>query len=315
LLRYTDSHFKVQYSRQVTRERKLLNDWTIGIVSIVAALGVASGIAWFGSMNGAMYAGWPVFALCGVFAYVVQWLVFVHAWAAKTEIYFDLTGSVTYIVMVVAAVLLAGASDLRSLALVTLIVIWALRLGPFLFRRIKRAGDDRRFRKLKHSFPMFLMTWTLQGTWVFVTASCALAAITAQSSVPVDATFGLGVLLWVCGFGIEVIADNQKTAFRVDPDNAANFISTGLWAWSRHPNYFGEIVLWLGIAVMSYPVLVGGQLFTLISPIFVVILLTFISGVRLLEARANRLWGEDPDYQQYRRTTPTLMLWPPKNAA
>lgn len=291
-----------------------MNDWIIGIVSIVAALGVASGIAWFGSMHGAVYAGWPVFVLCGVFAYAVQWLVFLHAWTAKTEVYFDLTGSATYIVMVVAAVLLSGASDFRSLAIVTLIVIWALRLGPFLFRRIKGAGEDRRFRKLKHSFPMFLMTWTLQGTWVFVTASCALAAITAQSSVPVDATFGIGLMLWVFGFGLEVVADNQKTAFRANPENAHNFISTGLWAWSRHPNYFGEIVLWLGIAVMSFPALVGGQLFTLISPVFVVILLTFISGVRMLEARADRLWGEDPDYQLYRRNTPALMLWPPKKA-
>lgn len=289
-----------------------MNDWLTGSLGTVAALTVAAGVAWAGSSHSVAVAGWPVFLLCGVFAYLVQWLVFVHAWTSKSELFFDLTGSATYVVMVVAAVILSGAADVRSLAIALLIVVWALRLGPFLFQRIKRAGEDRRFRKLRQSFPMFFMTWTLQGTWVFITASCALAAITAQQSVPLGVPFWLGLALWLAGFGIEVVADRQKSAFRADPDNARRFINTGLWAWSRHPNYFGEIVLWLGIAVMAFPALLGWQLATLISPLFVVVLLTFISGVPLLENRANKTWGEDPDYQAYVRNTPMLMLWPPK---
>ena len=289
-----------------------MNDWVVGLLSIGVALCVAVAIAWAGSMHGVTYAGWPVFLLCGVFAYAVQWLVFVHAWLTRSELYFDLTGSATYVVMVVAALLLSAADDIRSYVLAGLIIIWAVRLGPFLFNRIKRAGEDRRFRSIKQSFPTFLMTWTLQGTWVFITASCALAAITAQGSVPVGAPFLVGLGLWVFGFVIEVIADRQKSAFRAQPENARQFITTGLWAWSRHPNYFGEIVLWLGIAVMAYPALKGWQLATLISPVFVVILLTFISGVRLLENRANKTWGQDPDYQAYKRNTPALMMWPPR---
>ena len=102
---------------------------------------------------------------------------------------------------------------------------------------------------------------------------------------------------------------------RADPANADKFITHGLWAWSRHPNYFGEIILWCGIAVISYPALVGLQVFTLISPIFVVVLLTAISGVRMLETRGNRKWGDDPGYQAYKRATPVLVMWPPKKAA
>jgi steroid 5-alpha reductase family enzyme len=290
-----------------------VNDWVVGIVSIVAALAVAAGIAWAGSYQGAEFAGLPVFFLCGVFAFAVQWLVFIHAWKNHTEVFYDLTGSVTYIVMVVSGAALAGATDVRSLVLVALIVVWALRLGPFLYQRIKSSGEDRRFRSIKNSFPTFLMTWTLQGTWVFITASCALAAITAQSDVPIALPFWIGLVIWVTGFGIEVVADRQKSAFRANPDNARNFITTGLWAWSRHPNYFGEIVLWLGIAIMAYPALVGWQLATLISPLFVVVLLTFISGVRMLENRANKTWGDNPDYQAYKRNTPVLMMWPPKS--
>ncbi len=289
-----------------------MSDWLRGTLGVVAALTVAAGVAWAGSSHGVAINGLPVFLLCGVFAYLVQWLVFLHAWFSKSELYFDLTGSVTYIVMVLAAMVLAGATDPRSLALGLLIVVWALRLGPFLFQRIKRAGEDRRFRRLRESFPMFFMTWTLQGTWVFITAGCALAAITAQNSVPLGVPFWLGLALWLAGFAVEVVADRQKTAFRADPDNARRFITTGLWGWSRHPNYFGEIVLWLGIAVMAFPALVGWQLLTLISPLFVVVLLTFISGVPLLERRAQKTWGEDPEYQDYVRNTPMLMLWPPR---
>ena len=290
-----------------------MNEWVIGFVSITAALAVALLIAWAGSDQGILAGGIPVFVWCGIFAYAVQWVVFVHAWVKHTELFYDLTGSITYIVMVISGAVLAGVTDTRSLVLVALIVIWALRLGPFLFRRIKSAGEDRRFRSIKHSFPMFLMTWTLQGTWVFITASCALAAITTQNKVGIGLTFWLGLAVWVFGFAIEVIADQQKSAFRADPENRYSFISSGLWAWSRHPNYFGEIVLWLGIAIMAFPALAGWQLATLISPIFVVILLTFISGVRMLENRANKTWGDDPEYQAYKRNTPVLMLWPPKN--
>lgn len=282
------------------------------ILGIIAALTVCVVIGWAGSDNGLLVAGWPVFALCGVLAMAVQWVVFTHAWVAKTEAFFDLTGSLTYIGMVLLATWLSGATDIRSLLICGLILVWALRLGPFLYFRIQKAGEDRRFRKLKHSFPMFFMTWTLQGTWVYITASCALAALTASTKVGVDGFLIAGLALWLAGFAIEVVADNQKSAFRADPINEGQFIRTGLWAWSRHPNYFGEILLWCGIALMAWPVLSGWQLATLISPLFVVVLLTRISGVNLLERRADKEWGADQAYQEYKQNTPVLVLRPPK---
>jgi steroid 5-alpha reductase family enzyme len=155
------------------------------------------------------------------------------------------------------------------------------------------------------------MTWTIQGGWVFITACCALAAISSPARLDPGINFYIGLSLWVFGFVIEVIADLQKSAFKADSANDNKFIQSGLWAWSRHPNYFGEIVLWTGIAVMAYPVLQGWQIVTLISPLFVVFLLTFVSGVRMLEARAEKQWGDDPEYRKYKANTPALMLWPP----
>lgn len=288
------------------------SDWVTGISGIVGALIVAALIAWAGSTYSAQVAGMPVFLLCGVFAFLVQWIVFIHAWLNQTELYYDLTGSITYVLMVIAAVLLAGVTNIGALIIAGLILVWAARLGPFLYQRTKKAGEDRRFRSLKTSFPMYLMTWTLQGTWVFITACCALAAIVSPKPVPLGAAFWGGLAVWVFGFAIEVVADKQKSAFKADPANEGEFIRSGLWAWSRHPNYFGEIVLWCGIAMMSAPALTGMQYATLISPLFVVVLLTFISGVRLLENRADRKWGDDPEYQAYKRSTPTLVLMPPR---
>ena len=117
--------------------------------------------------------------------------------------------------------------------------------------------------------------------------------------------------MWIAGFVIEVIADRQKTAFRADPANAEAFIVSGLWAWSRHPNYFGEILLWAGIAVIAVPTLQGNQIFLLLSLIWVVVLLTAISGVQCLKA-GKKLWGHDPEYIDYMKRTPMLMLWPPR---
>ncbi|MDJ0852503.1 MAG: DUF1295 domain-containing protein [Myxococcota bacterium] len=280
------------------------------VFSITVILLVASAVGWAGSQGGQRVGGSPVFALCGVLCFALNWLVFVHAFAAQTERYFDLTGSLTYLSVVAFAVALGGR-DPRALLLALLVSAWALRLGTFLFRRILREGADRRFDRLKPSFPRFLLTWTLQGLWVFLTVSCALAAMTAASPRPVGALAALGAAVWASGFAIEVLADRQKSVFRADPANRDRFIATGLWAWSRHPNYCGEILLWIGIALIALPALSGWPLVTLISPVFVYLLLTRISGIPLLESRSDAKWGDDPAYQDYKARTPVLWLRPP----
>jgi steroid 5-alpha reductase family enzyme len=120
----------------------------------------------------------------------------------------------------------------------------------------------------------------------------------------------IGLAIWLLGFCIEVAADRQKSQFR--RESPGRFIDTGLWAWSRHPNYFGEIVLWIGIAVMASSTLHGWQWATLVSPFFVALLLTRISGIPLLERRSDARWGDDQAYQSYKARTPTLIPRPPQ---
>ena len=141
-----------------------------------------------------------------------------------------------------------------NIAIALLITIWALRLGSFLFMRIHKDGEDKRFRTIKPSASQFFMTWTLQGLWVSLCSMCALTAISSNDGVVVNVLFYVGLGLFIYGFLTEVIADRQKSAFRAIPENRDKFITTGLWAKSRHPNFFGEIVLWSGIAVMSFSV-------------------------------------------------------------
>lgn len=282
------------------------------LLGIVIATVVAALVAWACSQGGVGFAGWPLFALCTAAAFVVNWLVFVPSYLARTEHFFDLTGSLTYLSVVALALYGAGRFDARSLLVALLVAVWAVRLGTFLFARVRAAGSDGRFDKMKHDFLIFLRSWTLQGLWVSLTSAAALVVLTSSASVPLDVFAVLGTLMWVVGFGIEVVADRQKSAFRADPANEGDFIRTGLWAWSRHPNYFGEVLLWAGIAVIAIPSMVGWQYVALISPLFVYLLLSRISGVPMLESRGRRRWGNDPAYQEYVTNTPAMLLSRPQ---
>jgi steroid 5-alpha reductase family enzyme len=277
------------------------------IIGILLILLVSAGIVVAGNQGSIVTGGVPLFMLCASTAFILHWLVFIPSTIFQTEHYFDLTGSLSYIAAIIIAVTHHPQLDTRGQLLCLLIGVWALRLGLFLFLRVKKAGQDRRFVELKTRFFRFLFTWTLGAGWVFITMAAGFAAITSATQLPADSFMLIGFGLWLIGFAVEVIADRQKTRFRAIPANAEKFISSGLWAYSRHPNYFGEIVLWLGIAFIAFPVLSGWQLITLISPLFVTFLLLKVSGVKLLEESGQKRWGTDPEYQQYLARTPVLV--------
>lgn len=281
------------------------------VIAIPVVILVGAAVAWAGSQGGGRVGGVPIFALCVGLAFVIQWLGFIAAYLLKTEKFYDLTGSFTYISVTILAVLLSSTVDNRSALLMAPVLIWATRLGTFLFGRIMQSGKDDRFDEIKVNLLRFLSTWTLQGLWVTFTAAAALAAITTTTRKPLGWFALLGFLVWAFGFGFEVLADTQKSAFKADPENRGDFIDTGLWSWSRHPNYFGEIVLWIGVAIIAAPVLRGWQWMTMISPVFVTLLLTRVSGIPILEKKADSRWGGQEDYEAYKERTPVLIPRPP----
>jgi len=240
--------------------------------------------------------------------FLIQWISFVPAFIFQTEKFFDLFGSLTYLTAILYTLHVTGSTRLSDYIIVGCIAVWAIRLGSFLFLRIHKAGEDRRFRTIKPNFTRFLMTWTLQGMWVSMCLLCVLTALSSYTGVIMNNLFFVGLVIYVLGLVIEIVADQQKTVFRREPKNKDKFITTGLWSLSRHPNYLGEILLWSGIAIMSVSSLQGLQYLTLISPLFVYILLVYISGIRLLENQAEKKWGHLDSYKEYVKNTPSLFF-------
>ena len=276
--------------------------WYINLLISIIVFFVGTGIAYL--------TGSYIVLNAVILAFLIQWVAYIPAYTFQTEKFYDLTGTLTYLTVVWFTYMLsnsAGELKIGNLILALLISIWAVRLGSFLFLRIHKAGEDKRFRTIKPSASQFFMTWTLQGFWVSICSMCALTAISSEVGVIINIFFYIGFALFLIGFSIEIVADNQKNTFRSLEENKDKFITSGLWAKSRHPNYFGEIMLWTAIALIALPSLGGAQYLTLISPIFTYILLVHISGVRMLEDMGNKKWGHLQEYRDYKDKTPRII--------
>ena len=285
----------------------------ITVPASIIVIFLSSLIALAGSQESISISNIPLFGLVVILIFIIQWFVFIPSFINRTEHFFDLTGSLTFISTVLFTLMVIPEIYLRDVVIALLVIIWAVRLGSFLFLRVRKDGGDGRFDIMKTKFWWFLMTWNIQGMWVFLSLAAGLAAMTSNQKLEADIFLLIGLVIWIIGFAIEVIADNQKSKFRSNSENKDKFISTGIWSWSRHPNYFGEILLWIGITVIALPVLQGWQFITLISPIFIIFLLTQVSGVRLLELRGKKKWGDNEEYQRYIQSTSVLIPLPPKN--
>ena len=255
--------------------------------------------------------GLPFFFVLFCISFLLHWIVFVPSYFFRTERFYDITGTLAYLTLLVVSIIFINQFsenpiELRSTVITSMVAIWSVRLGIYLFIRILNEGEDKRFQEIKVSFSKFLLSWSMSAFWVFMTSINAIAAITQNSSQSDDLFFYAGTLFWITGFSFEVIADEQKRRFKSNPSNQGKFITEGLWSLSRHPNYLGEILLWTGIAIISIPILEGWLVLTLVSPIFVYLLINYISGVNLLEYRADEKWSMLKEYQKYKKKTPVL---------
>ena len=292
-----------------------MKHWVLGLVTLSACLAVGIGVS-AALSSGALPSGpLPLPSAGMALAFAINLAAWTLAAARKTERFYDLTGTCTYLAVMALCLAVAASEGLlepRRMLVAGLVVVWALRLGVFLVQRIRRDGRDGRFDQLKTHPGRFLVPWSLQALWVTLTLA---AALVVWSRVDPGPALGwvdlLGAATWGAGFGIEVMADRQKTRFKAEPANEGRFIQTGWWAWSRHPNNFGEIVLWTGVFIISVPLLSGWTWAAASSPVFVALLLTRVSGVPLLEARADHRWGGQPDYEAYKAQTPVLIPRPP----
>ncbi len=241
-----------------------------------------------------------------ILSVLIQLIFFIPSYLFKTERLYDLIGSSTYIVVISFAYYSISNKTITDTILFVFVLIWGIRLGTYLFKRIQRDKEDVRFEKAKKNFFWFLQYWLGQALWVSITSCAAVIAILKSENESLNIYVIIGVLIWIVGFSVEAIADLQKSKFKKSENTNKKFISTGLWSKSRHPNYFGEITLWMGIYIISLSSFSGIEYFSIISPIFVYILLTRMSGINMLEKIADERYGHLSEYVQYRENTPVL---------
>jgi steroid 5-alpha reductase family enzyme len=245
----------------------------------------------------------------------IQAVFFAFAASFKTDKVTDLSYSLSFALMAVLLVLVNRAYSPVQLLCAALVVLWAARLGAYLLSRILKIGTDARFDDKRGNFAAFLRFWILQAVAVWAIMLPATVLLSLHSAARFGPVSAVGAAVWAIGFAIEAASDAQKYAFRNDPANAKRWIDSGLWRYSRHPNYFGETVLWWGLFVIALPSLPAPMLFSVVGPLFITVLLLFVSGVPLLEQRADQQHGSDPGYQAYKRRTSLFIPLPPRKAA
>ena len=245
----------------------------------------------------------------------IQAALFVVAATFRTDKVTDLSYGLTFIAL--AVLLIWG--DVRWLspatALAAMVVLWGVRLAAYLFFRILRMGRDARFDGVRERFWQFARFWFFQGlaVWIIMLPTTLWFALSAAR----DAWSGwmvTGALIWLVGLVIETVADAQKFIARNRQGDRPRWTDHGLWRFSRHPNYFGELLCWWGLFVFVAPELGWGVLVGAAGPVTITGLLLFVTGIPTLEASAARKWGRDPEYAAYRLRTNRLIPWPRGNA-
>jgi len=243
---------------------------------------------------------------------VIQLVLFIPAFFFKTDKLTDLSYGLTFILLAWLAFLINAYSPWKLL-LVIMITLWGLRLAGYLFIRILKTKKDKRFDSIRESFPRFFSFWVLQGISVWI---ILLSTLIFLNKTPVYSTLTvIGIFIWAIGIGLEATADQQKYAFSRKAENKGRWISSGLWRYSRHPNYFGEIACWLGIYLLTFSSLPGfDKLIAVASPLFIAFLIIFVTGLPKLEKHADEKWGGNKDYLDYKKRTSVLVPLPPKKA-
>lgn len=245
-------------------------------------------------------------------AFAVNGAFFAVAASLRTDTVTDLSYSLTFALLAVVLPF-TGAAEPVQLVASLLVVVWAVRLGAYLFRRILRIKVDHRFDGMREQPLRFARFWLLQAITVAVVMLPVSYLLDQSDPSGLGAWSVAGGLIWLVGLLVEAVADAQKAAFRAQEENRGRFVASGLWRYSRHPNYFGELLLWWGLFVFAVPVLHGAAFAVVIGPIFITLLLLFVSGIPLVERNADEKYGSDEAYRDYRRRTSILVPLPPRS--
>ena len=216
---------------------------------------------------------------------------FLFGYFLQTDKLTDLVYNLTFFLLAVLVLWNAGAITWDRIVLSMMIIIWSIRLGTYLFLRVLKMKKDDRFDQFRSSFVGFGKFWLLQTVSIFIIALPFLFYLENEAPIELGFISGFGFAIWLSGFVIESVADYQKSVFRNDPKNEGQFIQSGLWRISQHPNYLGEIMCWIGVFLFCVPALQGWEWIAVISPIWIFILLRYISGIPLYRKKGKSGMG------------------------
>ena len=287
----------------------------ISVLIIILTILIPSSLSLLISDNSISINGYPVLLYCVLISFTIHLIIFIPSAIMKNEKFYDFTGMIAYLSIIIFSIqqkyIQIHSIDIYSLVLSLLISIWTLRLGIFLFYRVLKVGEDIRFKDVKNNALQFFVWFSISSLWVSLTTMAAMNVITSKNYNQDLTHLYIGTIIWIIGFLFEIISDYQKIKFKNNALNKNKFIDSGLWSISRHPNYFGEIILWIGVYIITLPSTSGLEYLGIISPLFVIVLLNKVSGINLLEASADKKWGSSKEYQKYKKITPKLIpkLW------
>jgi len=239
--------------------------------------------------------------------FAIQMAIALPALFLQTEKFYDLSGASTTVLLTLLTLRNRENVSERQRWTSAIVAMWGVRLSLFLFRRILKSGSDWRFNKVKRKPLTFLLYWMIQALWIFLDGLPVFILNSREDTAETTWIDYAGRFIGILGFIMETLADHQKSVFKSDPANHGKFISSGLWRYCQHPNYFGEFLVWIGIWLSSVSAFKGMEHIGVLSPIFTILLITKVSGIPFLQRRAKKTWGEDPVWQKYHKTTPLII--------
>ncbi len=255
-----------------------------------------------------------IYLLTFILAFAIQIIFFLFANAFKTDKVTDLAYGLTFVFLAWFILLTRSSLEPVQVILTWMVTLWGVRLAVYLFIRILKMGEDKRFDQIRKGFVSFLKFWLFQALTIWVIMLPSTYILSQPQLIHFNLTFWTGIIIFCLGLLIETVADWQKFVFKNNPINKGKWIESGIWKYSRHPNYFGEMTLWWGIFILTLGWQNSWSYLTIIGPIFITFILLKVSGIPLLEKRYEKKYKDNPDYQAYKNSTNLLIPWWPKRS-
>jgi steroid 5-alpha reductase family enzyme len=252
--------------------------------------------------------------LASIIIFIYMNIGFIFALLTKRNDIVDIMWGLGFVIVAIITFLMSNdLSNLRRLIVTSLVILWGLRLGGYIFIRNRGKKEDWRYKKWRDEWGQYwilrsyLQIFIVQGIMMLI-ISAGIIVVNSFPSSDLLIIDICGVIMWIIGFFFESVGDWQLYRFKSNPANKGKIMTTGLWKYTRHPNYFGELTMWWGIFLLAALIEAPLSLIAIISPLTITFLLLKVSGVTMLESK----YKDNLEFQEYASKTSAIFPWLPK---